>query len=844
VKRPLPAIICLLFVFLTMLFCSESNKVVQKELEPVDLSNINQFELLYKLGKVESTPKREEDMIVTNDLNFDGNNEYVRIANSVLKTGQNPFIDLGTLNPNRIINSLTYNNRVSQPNFFDITEDRKNEIFYCEINEDSTICHIINHECDSVLSFLGVKNPKTSTRKWNCVIELVGLMDVNNDNHKDLILTVDTDRAYQPRGIYTYDFHNNKFIIKYKTGFVIRNVHLYDIDNDGQDEIIFGSSAPDNCQGSEVNGTDDTASYITILNSNLEKIKHVKHGNVFSAMNLYKHDLTNDLKPEFIVAFKSGNDRPENGYIGLLNIHSLDIAPKRPFPTNPNGMLNFLDADLDGNDDIIVGWDDGKVEIVNDKLELVYSRKFPNFKPANILVNDFNNNGNKEIILSGNYFGTQVILVLNRQLKLLAYLTGYQLSHQIVKTDFGKNKWILAWDKTNAVFFNLKKQHPIFFKIFWKWIGYGFFIGVILIGTFSAIFVSRRNLKTTELVLNTTINSVPYGLLVLDLRGKIISANQMSEQIFNIDRTNLLNQFYEDVFSDSNFYELNQTIKYALNDNTSHEKEINILQGNSSRMFLFCNGQLTLKKRKHLFVSLQDITDIIQSKRTIAWATMAQKLAHEIKTPLSTVMLSAQRLQMEYEQKPKEMKKVEKYLNNITGQVDRLRKVTDAFMKFVKMEKSKIEPIKINQLISNCLEEMQIKMSKEIKTNKELAADIPTFKADGQQLSIALKNIFDNSLNAMKNKGTITVTTRLVQSLQTQNSNNLKNSIQIEIADTGIGIPKEFMNELFQPFFSKSPGGTGLGLVITKKIIEDHEGKIKIVSEEGIGTTVFVTLPV
>ena len=331
--------------------------------------------------------------------------------------------------------------------------------------------------------------------------------------------------------------------------------------------------------------------------------------------------------------------------------------------------------------------------------------------------------------------------------------------------------------------------------------------------------------------------------MVLDLRGVVIAINRQLEQIINIDRIHLLGQFYENVFPDPNFNELKQIIKFALKNKFTYEEEISILQNSTARSFLIGVGHLTIKKRKHLLVSLKDITDIIQSKRTIAWATMAQKLAHEIKTPLSTVMLSAQRLQMEYEQKPKEMKKVEKYLNNITGQVDRLRKVTDAFMKFVKIGKSKIEPININHLFSQCFEEMQLKMSKGIKTRKELATDIPTIKADGQQLSIALKNILDNSLNAMKNHGTITVTTRLVQSLQTQNRNNLKNTIQIEIADTGKGIAKEHINQLFQPFFSKSPGGTGLGLVITKKIIEDHKGNIKIVSDEGIGTTVFISLP-
>ena len=71
-----------------------------------------------------------------------------------------------------------------------------------------------------------------------------------------------------------------------------------------------------------------------------------------------------------------------------------------------------------------------------------------------------------------------------------------------------------------------------------------------------------------------------------------------------------------------------------------------------------------------------------------------------------------------------------------------------------------------------------------------------------------------------------------------------KDAILIEIADTGKGISGAHLNQLFQPFFSKFPDGTGLGLVIVKKIIDDHQGNIRIESQEGIGTTVFITLPV
>ena len=106
-----------------------------------------------------------------------------------------------------------------------------------------------------------------------------------------------------------------------------------------------------------------------------------------------------------------------------------------------------------------------------------------------------------------------------------------------------------------------------------------------------------------------------------------------------------------------------------------------------------------------------------------------------------------------------------------------------------------------------------------------------------------LQNLIDNSLNAMGGKGTLSITTSLLQSLQTETTHDQINAVQLEIADTGKGIAKEELNQLFQPFFSKSPEGTGLGLVITKKILEDHNSTIRIESESGIGTTVIVTIP-
>ena len=99
----------------------------------------------------------------------------------------------------------------------------------------------------------------------------------------------------------------------------------------------------------------------------------------------------------------------------------------------------------------------------------------------------------------------------------------------------------------------------------------------------------------------------------------------------------------------------------------------------------------------------------------------------------------------------------------------------------------------------------------------------------------------NNSLNAMKGKGVLTITTRVVQTLHKLDG---KKFVEVEIADTGVGMKDEDKDQLFKPFFSKSSGGTGLGLVIVKKIVEDHRGTISIHSEKEVGTTAYIRLPV
>ena len=156
-------------------------------------------------------------------------------------------------------------------------------------------------------------------------------------------------------------------------------------------------------------------------------------------------------------------------------------------------------------------------------------------------------------------------------------------------------------------------------------------------------------------------------------------------------------------------------------------------------------------------------------------------------------------------------------------------------LEFTRQTRHLMQPNDINQAIDRTLFLLENQsLFQNIEIEKSLAKNLPLVRSDIQQMNHLLMNITLNAAQAMNGRGKLKLKTLPLEN----------DRIRIEIADTGKGIAKEEMNQLFQPFFSKSPEGTGLGLVITKKIVEDHNGSICIESEQGIGTTVFVTMPV
>lgn len=234
---------------------------------------------------------------------------------------------------------------------------------------------------------------------------------------------------------------------------------------------------------------------------------------------------------------------------------------------------------------------------------------------------------------------------------------------------------------------------------------------------------------------------------------------------------------------------------------------------------------------------LRDITEqkkmrerLLYSEKMAALGEMAAKIAHEIRNPLVSIGGFARRLENRLKGKKDEERD---YTNIIIREVSRLEGILQELMGFVKERPLHIQWIGLNKIIEDVLSLLSSELEeKEIKILKELSDRDLEIPADPEQLKQAMINIINNALQAIDRNGEIRIRTTF-----------LKDSVAIEISDTGGGIPGDILDNIFNPFFTTKPTGIGLGLAITHRIVEMHGGKIEVRSEENIGTTFIIKLP-
>jgi two-component system, NtrC family, nitrogen regulation sensor histidine kinase NtrY len=243
-------------------------------------------------------------------------------------------------------------------------------------------------------------------------------------------------------------------------------------------------------------------------------------------------------------------------------------------------------------------------------------------------------------------------------------------------------------------------------------------------------------------------------------------------------------------------------------------------------------------------VVIDDLTDMLRAQKAAAWQEVAQRIAHEIKNPLTPIQLSAQRLLRHLESRPvhglgaarSEFEKLAaECASLIEREVQTLESLVDEFSQFARFPSARLAPADLNSIVENALALFDGRLEG-ITVRKELAAALPPVKADPELIRRVLANLIDNAAEAMESSPLryLRVTTR---------AESDGDAVEIEISDTGQGIPPADKERLFLPHFSTKERGTGLGLAIANRIVAEHNGTIRVEDNQPTGVRFVIRFP-
>lgn len=217
-------------------------------------------------------------------------------------------------------------------------------------------------------------------------------------------------------------------------------------------------------------------------------------------------------------------------------------------------------------------------------------------------------------------------------------------------------------------------------------------------------------------------------------------------------------------------------------------------------------------------------------------ARLAGGLAHEIKNPLSTIGLNLQLLLEDWRQaadSPRERRTL-KRIQTLERETSRLVGLLDDFLRYARTLHISPQPCQVNPLVQEVLDFIAPQAARQnIRIRSTFAPDLPTIQADPKLLKQGLLNLAINAEEAMPDGGELIVQTSRDDA-----------AVQIDVTDTGVGIPDHQLGKLFQLYFSTKESGSGLGLCTTRRILELHGGTIAVESEAGKGTHFTVRIPI
>ena len=366
-------------------------------------------------------------------------------------------------------------------------------------------------------------------------------------------------------------------------------------------------------------------------------------------------------------------------------------------------------------------------------------------------------------------------------------------------------------------------------------------LGIYVIFKLQETYIVKKTLNEMKIYTSKLLETMENAVISVDNNGTIKTFNFKSEEIFGKKRKEVLNKDCQEVLNLN--VEGECIFKKCLLERKNIDQEIILEEKGLKKKILEVNTSFLtgeLGDITGMVAVIRDVTEIkelneevARHKRLAALGKLSAGIAHEIRNPLSSIRGLAQFVYNSFS-KTDERKED---LNTIIQEVDRLNKLVVQVLDYAKLKELNLTSFSLNHLINKIVElfKQEIK-SKQIRFYLGFSLDISLIEADKDQIRQILMNVVINAIQAIPEKGKIKIKTE-------KDLLRGEPAVKLVIEDNGIGIAEKDLNQIFDPFFSTKEQGSGLGLSIVYKLVEGHQGEIKVESKEGEGTKFIIFLP-
>jgi two-component system nitrogen regulation sensor histidine kinase NtrY len=337
--------------------------------------------------------------------------------------------------------------------------------------------------------------------------------------------------------------------------------------------------------------------------------------------------------------------------------------------------------------------------------------------------------------------------------------------------------------------------------------------------------------------LETIVETIPSGLVTLDGSGTVLQSNRAFAGLMGRrEDVSLAGVRIETLLPAECWEDLAGVIRRGQRMGAA-STEIELQARGRSIHLGVTSARLELAHGKQgTVLVVEDMTELLRAQRQLAWKEVAQRVAHEIKNPLTPIALSAERIGRHLERRQTDsMQVIRKCSEVILGCVGTLRTLVDQFSALAQFPASQPRACDLNRVVEEALAMFAGRLDG-ITVQWDLEPDLPAVLADPEGIRRALANLIDNAAEAMQ--GSLLRVLGVHSSLSEDGG-----SVEVTISDTGHGLTDEIRERLFLPFYSTKSRGTGLGLSIAAKIVQEHGGSLRAEGNIPKGARFLLRLP-